>query len=231
MIIPFLKFRTTKGDIMLKEIEDDTIRHVPDIDEFRKIAPIAGAKNLTIINSGYTYDAALLRKYATFESSKNVENINISTFIEIFEDLNEIENAEIQRFMPIAKSVLAKHQCKPEVKKFNPTNLSSLYYMSQSVERDRLLKNTMETSDSLWGNILGSFVEDFGASQYSILCFNYKNPVVQRLVKIEDEELLKSVLNILYINALMLGHHPISTKEMNNFNNKILDLVDWISKK
>lgn len=47
---------------MLKEIKDNTIRHISNIDEFRKMAPIADARGMILINSGYIYDGALLRK-------------------------------------------------------------------------------------------------------------------------------------------------------------------------
>lgn len=229
LIVPFLRFSTTKGNLMLKEIQDDVIRHVPNVDEFRKIAPVASSKGLTLINSGYTYDAALLRKLSHLDYLKPVEQINANNFLEIFEELDTAEKETVQAFLRVASRVLAAFKCKPEIKKYSPNNLPMLYYMTQSVEQNRYIQNAIDQSDNLWSGILGSFASEVGKSDFSILCFNFKNPVIQRLTKLENEELLGTILSILYVNALLLGHHPVNIKEMNLLNSNILNVVDWIT--
>lgn len=231
LIVPFLHFSTTKGSLMLKEIQDEVIRHVPNVDEFRKIAPVASSKGLTLINSGYTYDATLLRKLSQLDYSKPVEQINANSFLEIFEDLDPGEKEVAQAFMRVASNVLAAYKCKPEIKKYSPNNLPMLYYMTQSVEHNRFIQNAMDQSNNLWSGILGSFASEIGKSDFSVLCFNLKNPVIQRLVKLEDEELLGTILSILYVNALLLGHHPVNIKEMNLLNTNIINVVDWITQR
>lgn len=231
LIVPFLHFSTTKGSLMLKEIQDEVIRHVPNVDEFRKIAPVASSKGLTLINSGYTYDATLLRKLSQLDYSKPVEQINANSFLEIFEDLDPGEKEGAQAFMRVASIVLAAYKCKPEIKKYSPNNLPMLYYMTQSVEHNRFIQNAMDQSNNLWSGILGSFASEIGKSDFSVLCFNLKNPVIQRLVKLEDEELLGTILSILYVNALLLGHHPVNIKEMNLLNTNIINVVDWITQR
>lgn len=216
---------------MLKEIPDDVIRHVPNIDEFRKIAPVASSKGLTLVNSGYTYDAALLRKLPQLDYAKPVEQINANNFLEIFEELDMEEKEAAQAFMRVASRVLSAYKCKPEIKKYSPNNLPMLYYMTQSVEHNRFIQNAMDQSNNLWSGILGNFAAEVGKSDFSILCFNLKNPVILRLVKLEDEELLGTILSILYVNALLLGHHPVNIKEMNLLNANIINVVDWITQR
>lgn len=229
MIIPFLRFQTTNGPQMLREIKDQVIRHVPNVDEFRKMAPVATASNMLLINSGYLYDAALLGKLAHLGFSKTIEQLDARLFLDSFGDLDTAEKEKTLGFMQVAKSVLDMHQCKPEIKKFEPENLPMLYYMSDAVDRDRTLRNAMSQSNPLWNNLLGNFVGDVSQSHYSVLCFNYNNPVVQRLMGMEHQALLSNLLQVMYVNALMLGHHPVNAKEMYVFNNNILSLVDWVS--
>ncbi|MEO0043835.1 MAG: hypothetical protein RL329_3283 [Bacteroidota bacterium] len=230
LIIPWLQFSSTKGGIRIKDITDKTIYHVPDVDEFRKIAPIAIAKSMTVINSGYMYDASLLRKLNSIPHHRPSEVLDVQNFITIFEDISVAEKAASADFMRVAKQVLSTFKCKPELKYFEPQNLPTLYHMSDTVGRDRHLRNAIDVSDALWSGILGNFSSSYSSSQYSVLCFNMSNTVVQRLVKVKEEGLLASIINILYVNALMLGHHPLDAKEMNLLNNKVLELIDWTLK-
>lgn len=229
MITPFLRFETTNGPQMLRDIKDTVIRHVPSIDEFRKMAPVATSSNMLLINSGYLYDAALLRKLAESGYAKPIEQLDAKAFLDTFGELDAAEKEATAIFMLTAKTVLSTHHCKPEIKKFEPDNLPMLYYMSDAVDRDRTIRSTMNQTNPLWNNVLGNFLGDVSQSHYSVLCFNFNNPVVQRLMNIDNPELLSNLLQVLYVNALMLGHHPVNGKEMYLFNNNILHLVDWIS--
>jgi molecular chaperone HtpG len=101
--------------------------------------------------------------------------------------------------------------------------------MSGAVDRDRTIRTAMTQSNPLWNSLLSNVVGDVSQSQNSILCFNYNNPVVQRLLEMEHKDLLSNLLQVLYVNALMLGHHPVNTKELHVFNTNILNLVDWVS--
>lgn len=229
MITPFLRFETTNGPQMLRDIKDTVIRHVPSIDEFRKMAPVATSSNMLLINSGYLYDAALLRKLAESGYAKPIEQLDAKAFLDTFGELDVTEKEATAIFMLTAKTVLSTHHCKPEIKKFEPDNLPMLYYMSDAVDRDRTIRSAMNQTNPLWNNVLGNFLGDVSQSHYSVLCFNFNNPVVQRLMNIDNPELLSNLLQVLYVNALMLGHHPVNGKEMYLFNNNILHLVDWIS--
>jgi molecular chaperone HtpG len=229
MIIPFLRFQTTNGPQMLRDIKDSTIRHIPNVDEFRKMAPVATASNLMLINSGYLYDAALLRKLAESGYVKPIEQLNAKDFLDTFGELTTAEKEQTVRFMQVAKAVLRTHQCTPDIKKFEPDNLPMLYYMSGAVDRDRTIREAMTQSNPLWNNLLHHLVGDVTQSDYSVLCFNFNNPVVQRLLGMEHEELLSNLLQVLYVNALMLGHHPVNSKELHVFNTNILHLANWVS--
>jgi molecular chaperone HtpG len=227
MMVPFLKFHSTQGEISLQEIKESPIKHVPNIDEFRKIAPIAHAQGILVINSGYMYDSALLRKLNSFQHLPQTETLDVHAFISIFEELDAESSQKCEKFMQIARKVLATFKCKPELKAFHPSNLTGLYYMSDSVLRDRNIQNAMEKSDALWGDVLGNFVGGYGATQYSILCFNYQNPLIRHIAQVQNAEILENIVGILYVNALMLGHHPLDTQEMNILNTNVLDLIGW----
>jgi molecular chaperone HtpG len=54
-----------------------------------------------------------------------------------------------------------------------------------------------------------------------VLCFNQQNDLVEKLLNIEDEEVFEALVNVLYVQALMLGGYMINKKEMDTFNNAL----------
>ena len=62
MVIDWLPFETSQGEMTFGEYrkQNDVVRFVPTVDQFRQVARVAQAHGLTVINAGYTYDAELL---------------------------------------------------------------------------------------------------------------------------------------------------------------------------
>lgn len=227
IVIQYLKFSTNRGDLSISEIKDSVIRFIPDVDEFRKIAPVASARDMTIINSGYVYDTQLLLKLKQKKYKKNIEVVDVNNFIEIFEEISGDEKEQASEFLEICKNVLEPYKCRAEIKRFSPVTVPALYYMSQNVNQERQIKGAMDISGDVWGGILGGFLGSYSSFNYSVLCLNIDNQIVKRLLTLKNEELLSSIILILYVNALMMGHHPLDMKEMNILNSKILNLIDW----
>ncbi len=58
------------------------------------------------------------------------------------------------------------------------------------------------------------------------LCFNFNNPLVQSVVSQTDAELVKRCVQMLYVQALLLGHHPLSEREMRVLNEGLLGMIE-----
>jgi molecular chaperone HtpG len=230
IVIRGLKFTTNQGEKTVFDITDSVIKHVPDVDEFRKIAPIATTRNTTIINSGYVYDAQLLGKLRQKKFKKKIEVVDVNNFIEIFEDISASEKHQTIVFMELCREILDHYKCRPEIKRFKPDTLPTLYYMSDTVNHERQIKGAIDVSGDLWGGILGNFMESYNSNNYSVLCFNFDNPIVKRLISVKEKELLSTIISILYVNSLLMGHHPLDVKEMNILNANILELINWTTK-
>ena len=39
--------------------------------------------------------------------------------------------------------------------------------------------------------------------------------------------MLRRVIEMLYVQALLLGHHPLTAQEMQLLNEGLLDLIEW----
>jgi molecular chaperone HtpG len=58
------------------------------------------------------------------------------------------------------------------------------------------------------------------------LCFNYANALVRQLTALRDRALLKRALQLLYVQALLLGHQPLSHRELALMNDTLLAMID-----
>lgn len=82
-----------------------------------------------------------------------------------------------------------------------------------------------EEANQLWESILDSLSSEVKNSTAK-LCFNFANPVVLRLLKVQDMDKLKLYIQLMYIQALLLGHYPLETKELNMLSKGLTDMID-----
>ena len=230
MFIDWLPFETTLGDMTLAEYrkQNDVIRFVPHVDQFRQIARVARAQGLCIINGGYTYHAELLAKFPDVFPEVQAEVVDPTSLAQAFTDLDLEEEEQVHPFLRQADVALQHFQCRAEVKKFQPAELPTLYSMDGEGRFLRSLEQSKEIADPLWGSVLGSLGKRGRAeSAYAQLFFNFNNPLVRRLTGLKNKKLVNRSVQLLYVQALLLGHHPLNSKEMRLLNEGLLDMIEW----
>ena len=75
-------------------------------------------------------------------------------------------------------------------------------------------------------DLVGEVKREKRAAAHSQLCFNHENPLVARLVGLKNKALLRRSVEMLYVQALLLGHQPLNAKEMALLNEGLLALID-----
>jgi len=179
-----------------------------------------------LINTGYVFDTKLLKKYAELFPEKAIKILTPKDFIQNFEELTTQEMQEVAGFLEFANTVLYDFKCEATVRKFKPLNIPTLYYMSKRMNFLRSAEKTKDMGDDLFGGIIQLFTEELKYSSGAELCFNYNHEVIRQLYKIESEEMKRLYIKILYVQALLLGHHPLNNKEMNILSNGLLTLLN-----
>lgn len=228
-IIPFLPFHTSLGMLTLPEFlqVSPKLRYITDRNEYQQILPIAAAQKVAIIEAVYLYDEELISRYTEHYPQYVRIEVSAESFSRQFEDLAE-EDPRIMALVQLANQTLANYACLVELKRFKPENIPALYYKDKSAGDLRNLQYTQSFTTPLWQDILGSFdIED--ANQYAgaNLCLNYAHPLIQRLLMIEQPHLQALYIRLLYFQALLLGHHPLQTYELQGLNQDMLHLLDW----
>jgi molecular chaperone HtpG len=229
LFIHWLPFETTLGDMTLGEYrkENPEIRYVPHVDQFRQIARVAAAQGLCVVNGGYTYDAELLGKYGHVFPDVRVEAVDPATLTQSFEDLTLAEREEVFALVRAADLVLQPFRCGADVKKYLPAELPALYSAGADARFLRSVEQSKELSNALWSGILDGVAGQRGGDVYARLCFNYRNPLVHKLARVRSRPLLERAVQMLYVQSLLLGHHPLSSREMALLNDGLLGLIEW----
>ncbi|MEX0717362.1 MAG: HSP90 family protein [Planctomycetaceae bacterium] len=228
MFADWLPFETTLGRTTLGEFRraHDAIRYVRTVDEFRQIAGVATAQSIGIVNGGYIHDADLLERLPRVFRDWPVERVDLSDFAQNFEELSLQERDEFFDLVKLANLVLQPYRCGAEIRKFEPSVLPTLYTVNDDASFLRSVEQSKDTADELWGGVLDAVAADRTQAGFAQLCLNHRNPLIRRLAEVRDRRLARRVIEMLYVQALLLGHHPLHGKEMNLLNTGLLDLIE-----
>ncbi len=228
MFVDWLPFETSLGRMSLGDFREqfDLVRYVPSVDTFRQIAQVAASQGIGVINAGYSYDQDLLERLPHIFDDVEIERIDSTDLAESFVELDPAESREIEELVSVAEEVLRPFKCRADVKVFEPPDLPALYLAGDDVNFMRSLEQSRDVADEHWSSILSNLASSAHDDAWASLCFNFRNPLVRKLARLDDVELLRLSIQMLYVQSLLMGHHPLSSKEMALLNTGLLDLIE-----
>jgi molecular chaperone HtpG len=228
LFINWLPFETSQGEMTLSDYvrQSPTIRYVPTVDEFRQVAQVAAAQGACVINGGYTYHTELLERYSEVFPEVSTERVSSEGLSRALGELGAEEQEEAQGLLASADEALRSFRCSTEVRTFRPENIPALYVTSGEGRFFRSLEQSKEVANPLWGSVLDSLGRRPQPVAPARLTFNFRNPLVRRLASVTDRSLVRRAVQLLYVQALLLGHHPLTTKETTLLNDGMLALIE-----
>ncbi len=219
----YLPFETNQGTLLFGDIKSNynTIFYTPSLDDYRQIRRIAGSQNKLVINAAYSYEAELIEKIHRFRPELTIEIIRPNDVLDSFEEAN-IDDERLQQFVEKANKILKQHYCKAEVKRFEPKDTTAIYIANEESLNNKNIQN-LSQGTSPFAMTLGHFKKQ--EEELPTLCFNQQNDLVLKLLALKDAELFEALVNVLYVQALMLGGYTINKKEMDIFNHALYQFV------
>jgi len=205
--------------------DNPVLRFVSKLEQFRQIARVAAAQSMCIINGAYTYNLELLEKFTEIFPDELVEMVDPASLTQTFADLTLEEQEAVFPLVKLADVVLQPHKCAAEVKKFLPAELPTLYSTGADADFIRSIQQAKDVADPMWSGVLDNLSKK-GAGPYAQLCFNYNRPLARMLATLKYKTLLQRAIQMLYIQALLLGHHPLSAREMALLNEGLIGLIE-----
>ncbi len=227
LVSGWLTFETSLGMMTLADYRRayPTVRYVSTLDAFRQVARVAAAQGLCILNAAYTHDTALLEKLPRVFPEARVEPFSAAELPQSFEELTPQERDAMAPLLGLAGRVLEPFGCEVEAKRFLPREVPTLYSEDGAGAFRRDARRAQEESDDLYGSVVEGLMAAAGGEERALLVLNHHNPVVRRLAKVEDRELMKLSVEMLYVQALLLGQRPLNAKEMALLNQGLLGLI------
>ncbi|EAD2557465.1 HSP90 family protein [Listeria monocytogenes] len=236
--IPFLKlihsylpFRTLNGEEKLGDIvkENDVIYYTFSVDDFRQITDIARSSGMTLINGGYSYDAPILAQLNYIVDGTEFILIQPEEITDKLLPMTAEEKYAYQPILAKMNTMMTEFDADVMIKHFEPKDLPIIFIHSAATQASRDLERAVEETSSVFSDILESIQKELKPAPLAHLYLNLDNELIKRLFRSEktvDE--LSVIVNVLYIQALLLGHYPLKRKEMKLMNQNMLKILEML---
>jgi molecular chaperone HtpG len=202
------------------------IKYTPTVDSFRQLARVAAAQDVLIVNAGYTYNEELLLRLPEAYENVRVEAVDAASLAQAFEELSLEEREQCFELLKVAQLALQPFRAGADVKKFEPAELAALFTTDPDAQLARAVDQSKDAGESHITSMLDSILSGSMKNEpQAYLLFNYNAALVRQLATVRDPQLLRRCVEMLYVQALLLGHHPLSSRELNLLNAGLSDLI------
>jgi molecular chaperone HtpG len=202
-------FETNVGPMTLAAFRDryGAVRYTASVDEFRQISAVAAAQGMPLVNAGYVYDADLVARLPDVDASATVETLGAADLATRLEAVDSDAELALRPFLAVAQRVLDRLGVEAIVREFNPVSLPALYLLDGDTALGVDLRQGQEGADDVWSSILGTLAA--GRDERPQLVLNHRNALVRQAASTGDDELMQLAVEGLYVQALLLGRHPL----------------------
>ena len=224
IFIDFLPFETSQGTLTGRALkragEGCWVSSVP---RFQQLKPVFLAQGRLLICTGYVYDEELVTKMARYFSLP-FSPLGEDEMDLVLEGPSLEEKQKAFDLLRMADRVLAPMDCQGEARRFLPSDLPALYTLN---ENSRFLRQieAAQGMDSFFSDALSSMLAGPGAQVLGTLYLNLNNRLVRELMTAGDRERVESAIELLYVQALLAGGHPLRGGELRLMNQAIMALV------
>lgn len=229
-ITRWLTLETTHGTLRIGDLVEryPHVRFAPSVDEFRQVAGISPASEV-LVNGGYLYDADLVRMLPDLYPQVTVELVDVTGELDRLDPPPLDDRDAAVALEARAGAVLTASGCSVTVRSIDQPDLAALYVADPEVLRRIDRGRTKGITGSLWGGVLDRIDSTLSASRdddlSARLCLNWSNRVVRALVRVQDDAVFARTVQLLYIQALLAGHHPLSDADRTLMTTALTDLV------
>ncbi|WP_311244597.1 HSP90 family protein [Microbacterium sp. WCS2018Hpa-23] len=229
-ITRWLTLETTHGTMRIGDLVEQYphVRFAQSVDEFRQVAGISPSSEV-LVNGGYLYDADLVRMLPDLYPQITVELVDVTGELDRLDPPPLDDRDAAMALEARAGGVLTASGCSVTVRSIDQPELAALYVADPEVLRKIDRGRTKGITGSLWGGVLDRIDSTLSASRdddlSARLCLNWSNRVVRALVRVQDDAVFARTVQLLYIQALLAGHHPLSDADRALMSTALADLV------
>ncbi|HEY4220028.1 MAG TPA: HSP90 family protein, partial [Myxococcota bacterium] len=228
IILDALPFETTLGHVAFGEIArraGTELRFTTSRDAFRSMAPIARSEGIVLVNAAYVFESEILARAMQQRTGTRFVKVEAADLARNLVD----GGGHTDALREIAEEALDDAAVTVSVKQFAPAALPSFLATGDDVNTRRAIDQSKAVSGAgAWSGLLDDLGDDVKDARAELV-LNASNAIVQKLAELarESSPLVSTAVRVLYVQALLLGHHPLGPKELAIMNNGIVELLEW----
>ena len=229
LVVDWLPIVTAEGSMTFGEFRrrHPVAAFTRTVDEFRQLAPLATAQGIGLISGGYVHDVELITAAARELDDFSAQAVQVEDLFSGFGELTPDQAATMQPLIDTVQERIGGFNVDLAVRRFEPFETPALIVMDDTAFRNRSLQRQREQSGSLFAGIVEAASSGDAAVARPLFCLNVENPIVQRLGDMtHDAELVTNATEFLYLQALLMGHHPLQVEEAALLNTSLRAILD-----
>ncbi|MBM7824741.1 molecular chaperone HtpG [Arcanobacterium pluranimalium] len=226
----------------------DAVLFAATVESFKRIAPVARAEGLLVVNAGYVYDLDLISRLQQ-KPSWRVKELSPRDVTAVLESISPDRIAPLAAARERAQEILSSHDCSVDVRFFQPDDVPAILLHDVDAERQRSFDEEVEAAGDLWDGLLTSFtlddIDDLtssdsvgdgsdptgvvppAAKQHTrTVVFNDANATVRRLFEAPHHESFASGVFALYLTAVMQSGEGLNGVETGLLNDSLNALLN-----
>lgn len=220
-----LPFETTDGPMTLASAATGgEIVYTTTTEAYRRVAAVARAQGLVVVNAGYVYDSEIMDNLAKRRSWR-VRELASSDLVQVLGMPSVAREMETADAVANARGILEEDDCDVIVRTFSPGTVPAILLRDQEGERRRDLDRERDASPGLWGGLLDTFAEE-GTHRTRTLVLNDNAPVTGLLLAAPNGDVFEAGLRSLYLSAVMLAGEGLSSLESTDLGNALGVLLE-----
>jgi molecular chaperone HtpG len=206
------------------------VRYTETVDEFRQVVGISGDRGV-IVNGGYLWDAELTRLLPELYGTE-VERIDVLAELDTLEPPPLADRAAAVAFEQRATAALAGRDCEVVARVIGDGSVPALFVADPELFRRLDRARSGDAAGPLWRGVISRADSAIAARSprgpgrpASRLCLNWRNALIRTLAALDDQPVFERCVQLLYAQAQLASHRPLSAKDRKLLDSALSDLI------
>ncbi|KAM9863782.1 HSP90 family protein [Leucobacter sp. BZR 635] len=212
LVAEVLPFETSDGPMTLATVaKSGELVYTSTTEAFQRVAAVARAQGLVVVNAGYVYDSDILAKLAA-RPGWQVRELTSADLVQVLGMPGVEREIAAAGALSVARGLLADEDCDAILRSFAPETVPAMLLRDPEGEHRRDLDRERSASPDLWDGLLDSFAGESQARTRTLV-LNDSSPVARRLLESPGSEVFGAGLRSLYLSAVMLAGEGLRSAE------------------
>lgn len=229
LIVRHLPMETSRGLRPIGELLEFSteLSYVLSTDQFRQVQALSSTR-ATIINATYTWDRDLLEKLPQLIPGVIVRHISIQDVLDRLDDVPVNDRAAAAAFESRASRALVAHDAEASVRVATSPDVPSYLLTDPDLMRRIERGNARGAAKGRWAKVIAKLdqMSPSDSTPGSRVLYNWSNPTVRRIARLEDPLRFERSVNLLHLQAVLATGRPLTARESADLTTTVTDLID-----